>query len=160
MRQLIFMVFIRVLNIYIYIIPWWGLACDGFAAGLTLLGVQAAEALEAVRAVVSGGEVLTRQLRLTAGAHETLLMPRLVPVSHAPFSQGLEKRDRSEVRSLLISSPVHIPVDAGLMATRLSFMVPLAVFHLSAWGDSPVSWWLHWPFYSACSAGRTCPRSR
>lgn len=63
--------------------------CDWFAAGLALLGIQAAKALEAVRALVSGGEVLTRQLCLAAGAHETLLMPRLVPVGHTTFSQGL-----------------------------------------------------------------------
>lgn len=63
--------------------------CDGLGAGLALLGVQAAEALEAVGAFVSGGEVLSGQLRLTARAHETLLMPRLVPVGHPSFSQGL-----------------------------------------------------------------------
>lgn len=36
--------------------------------------------------------MLTRQLRLTAGAHKTLLMPRLVPIGHATFSQGLKMR--------------------------------------------------------------------
>lgn len=71
-----------------------GLACDWFGAGLTLLGVQAAEALEAVRAVVSGGEVLTRQLRFTVGAHKTLPVPRLVPVGHTAFGQGLRMRQK------------------------------------------------------------------
>lgn len=68
------------------------LACNWFGAGLALLGIQAAKALEAVRAVVSGGEVLTCQLCLTVSAHKTLLVPRLVPVGHAAFSQGLKTK--------------------------------------------------------------------
>lgn len=69
-----------------------GLACDWFGAGLALLGVQAAEALEAVGAVVPGGEVLTRQLHFTVGAHKALPVPRLVPIGHAPLGQGLRVR--------------------------------------------------------------------
>lgn len=69
-----------------------GLTCDWFGAGLALLGVQAAEALEAVRAVVPGGEVLTRQLHFTVGAHKALPVPRLVPIGHAPFGQSLRAR--------------------------------------------------------------------
>lgn len=67
------------------------LACDGFAAGLALLGVEASEALEAVGAVVARGEVLAGQLRFTAAAHKALLVPRLVPVGHAAFGQGLKR---------------------------------------------------------------------
>lgn len=66
------------------------LTCDGFGAGLTLLSIQVAKTLEAVRAVVSGGEMLTCELCLTAGAHKTLLMPRLIPIGHATFRQGLK----------------------------------------------------------------------
>lgn len=66
-----------------------GLACDWFGAGLAFLGVQAAEALEAVGAVVPGGEVLTGQLHFTVGANEALPVPRLVPIGHAPLGQGL-----------------------------------------------------------------------
>jgi len=75
-----------------YCLQWCNLACDWFAAGLTLLGIKAAKALEAVRAVVSGGEVLTRQLCLTAGAHKTLLMPWLIPIGHTTFSQSLKRK--------------------------------------------------------------------
>lgn len=69
------------------------LACDWFAAGLALLGVQAAEALQAVRAVFTGGEVLPRQLCRAVSAHKALLMEGLVSVGHAPFGQGLERRE-------------------------------------------------------------------
>lgn len=69
-----------------------GLACDWFGAGLALLGIQAAKALEAVGAVVAGGEVLTGQLYFTVGAHEALPVPRLIPVGHAPLGQGLRGR--------------------------------------------------------------------
>lgn len=74
------------------------LACDWFAAGLTLLGVQVAKALEAIRAVVSGGEVLTRQLCLTVGAHETLFMPRLLSIGYATFSQSLNNEQQIRQR--------------------------------------------------------------
>lgn len=77
------------------------LACDWFGAGLALLGVQAAKALEAVRAVVSGGEVLTGQLCLTVSAHKTLLVPRLVPIGHTAFSQGLETKQAKGACSFL-----------------------------------------------------------
>lgn len=63
--------------------------CDGLGAGLTLLGVQAAEAFEAVGALFSRGEVLSSQLCLAACANKTFLMPRLVPIGHSSFSQGL-----------------------------------------------------------------------
>lgn len=70
---------------------WWcRLTCDGFSAGLTLLSIQVTKTLEAVRAVVPGGEVLTCELCRTVGAHETLLMPRLIPIRHATFGQGLK----------------------------------------------------------------------
>lgn len=70
------------------------LACDWFAAGLTLLGVQVAKALKAIRAVIPGGEVLTRQLCLTAGAHKTLLVPWLLSIGYATFSQSLKSEQQ------------------------------------------------------------------
>lgn len=69
-----------------------GLTCDWLGAGLALLGVQAAEALEAVRAVVPRREVLTSQLDFTVGAHKALPVPRLVPIGHAPLGQSLRGR--------------------------------------------------------------------
>lgn len=41
--------------------------------------------------------MLTRQLRLAAGAHKTLLVPGLVPIGHPTFSQGLRMRQRSRL---------------------------------------------------------------
>lgn len=34
--------------------------------------------------------MLTCELCLTAGAHKALLMPRLIPIGHATFRQGLK----------------------------------------------------------------------
>lgn len=91
------------------------LACDWFAAGLALLGIQAAEALEAVRGVVSGGEVLPGQLHFTAGAHKTLFMPRLISISHATFSQGLkEKRVKGGIKKRSFFNPVHFPANSAM----------------------------------------------
>lgn len=96
--------------------------CDGFVAGLTLLGVQVAKTLEAVRAVVSGGEVLTGQLRLTVGAHETLFMPRLVPIGHSTFSQGLFTAGAARGKLVLVAGNAVMFVlvgDEGLGANGL-----------------------------------------
>lgn len=43
--------------------------------------------------------MLTCELRLTAGAHKTLLMPRLIPVGHTTFGQGLKTQ-----------AIIHLPV--------------------------------------------------
>lgn len=110
--------------------------CDWFSAGLTLLSVQVTKALEAVRAVVSGGEVLPRELCRTVGAHKTLLMPRLIPIGHATFGQGLKTQ--------VVIYPTRVIIT--------TFQFHSKVFTI----DSDI----RWPFYSGCTAGRTCPRSR
>lgn len=97
-------------------------ACDGLGAGLTLLGVQAPEALEAVGAFVSGGEVLPGQLRLTARTHKTLLMPRLVPVGHSSFGQSLFTACAARSELVLVAGDAVVLVfvrDEGLGADGL-----------------------------------------
>lgn len=64
-------------------------ACDGLCAGTALLGIEVPKALDAVRVVILGGELLASQGRLAACADETLLVPRLIPVSHSSLGQGL-----------------------------------------------------------------------
>ena len=64
-----------------------GQTCDGFTAGFTLLGVEAAKTHQAVGAVVSGGEVLPGELNITPSAYKTLLMPRLVPIGHPTLAR-------------------------------------------------------------------------
>lgn len=65
------------------------LTCDGLCAGTALLGIEVPEALDAVRVVILGGELLAGQGCLAARADKTLLMPRLVPVRHSSLGQGL-----------------------------------------------------------------------
>lgn len=60
------------------------------AAG-TLLGVQVAEAAQAVGELLAGREALARQRLLARGAHEALPVPRLLPVCDAPGGDGLEE---------------------------------------------------------------------
>lgn len=87
--------------------------CDWFAAGFALLGIQAAKALETVRAIVSGGEMLTCQLCLAVGAHEALLMPRLVPVGHATFGQRLFTASAAWGKLVLIAGHAVVFVFVG-----------------------------------------------
>lgn len=68
--------------------PDW-LTCDGRVAAGALLGIEAAEALDAVGTVPLWGEGLSGQRGLAARAQETLLVPDLVLVGHAAFSQSL-----------------------------------------------------------------------
>lgn len=67
------------------------LTCDGLGAGAALLGIEIPKALDAVRVVILGGELLPSQRGLAARADETLLVPRLVPVSHSSLGQGLQE---------------------------------------------------------------------
>lgn len=67
-------------------------------AGSTLLSIQVAETVEAVGKVITRGKTLARQLLLTASAQETVLMPRLVMVGHAPSGDWLNK-NRSHCKS-------------------------------------------------------------
>lgn len=65
------------------------LTCDRCVAPGTLFGVEAAEALDAVRALPLRGEGLTGQLSFAGGAEKTFFVPNLILVGHAPFSQSL-----------------------------------------------------------------------
>lgn len=67
---------------------------DGGGAGGTFLGVQVAEAVEAVGKVITRGEALARQLLLTTSAQETVLMPGLVMVRHTASGDGLDREGR------------------------------------------------------------------
>ena len=67
------------------------LTCDGLCAGTALLGIEVPKALDAVRVVILGGELLASQGGLAACADETLLAPRLIPVSHSSLGQGLQE---------------------------------------------------------------------
>lgn len=64
-------------------------AGDGFGAAHTLLGVQVAEAVQAVGVVLSGGEALAGQLFPAADAQETLAVPWLLLVRHPSCGDGL-----------------------------------------------------------------------
>lgn len=66
--------------------------------------------------------MLTGKLCLTAGAHETLLMPRLVPVGHTTFSQGLFTACAAWSELVLIAGHTVVFIlvrDEGLGANRL-----------------------------------------
>lgn len=67
------------------------LTCDGLCAGAALLGIEVSEALDAVRVVILGGELLAGQGCLAARADKTLLVPWLVPVRHSSLGQGLQE---------------------------------------------------------------------
>lgn len=67
---------------------------DWGGAGGTFLGIQVAEAVEAVGKVITRGEALARQLLLTASAQETVLVPRLVMVRHTASGDGLHREER------------------------------------------------------------------
>lgn len=66
------------------------LTCDGFCAGTALLGIEVPKALDAVRVVVLGGELLSSQGGLAAHADKALLVPGLIPVGHSSLGEGLE----------------------------------------------------------------------
>lgn len=67
-----------------------GLTCDGRVAAGAFFGVQAAEALDAVRIFPLGGERLACQSGFAARAEEALFVPHLVPIGHPSFSQSLQ----------------------------------------------------------------------
>lgn len=63
-------------------------ACDGHGAAHTLLCIEAAEAIQAVRKLISGGEALPCQLLLTPSTQEALPVPGLVMVRHPTSCYG------------------------------------------------------------------------
>ena len=70
------------------------LTADGAGAARALLGVQVAEAAQAVGELVAGREALARQRLLAGGAHEALAVPGLLPVCDAPAGDGLRAEGR------------------------------------------------------------------
>lgn len=89
------------------------LTADGVGAPSTLLGVQVAEAGQAVGKLIPGCEALPRQLLLAGSAHEAFLVPGLLPVSDTPCGDGLEDT-KARVRATPVSSrhlPPLLPVD-------------------------------------------------
>ena len=70
---------------------------DGRVAAGALLGVQAAETLDAVGAVALRGEGLAGQRGFAARAEETLSVPNLVLVGHPSFGQSLRRRNTARL---------------------------------------------------------------
>lgn len=70
------------------------LTADGAGAAGAFLGVQVAEAAQAVGELVAGREALARQRLLAGGAHEALAVPGLLPVRDAPAGDGLRAEGR------------------------------------------------------------------
>lgn len=64
-------------------------SADGVGAARALLGVQVAEAAQAVGEVIPRREALPGQLLLAGGAHEALPVPGLLAVSDASRGDGL-----------------------------------------------------------------------
>lgn len=71
--------------------PLRTLTTNGVGAAGALLGVQVAEAAQAVGELIPGREALPRQRLLAGGAHEALPVPGLLPVRDAPGGDGLEE---------------------------------------------------------------------
>lgn len=74
---------------------WWPqtLTADGVGAAGTLLGIQVAEAVQAVGKLVSGREALPAQRLLAGGAHKALLVPGLLPVGDPSSGDGLGRQE-------------------------------------------------------------------
>lgn len=70
------------------------LTADGAGAAGALLGVEVAEAAQAVGELVAGREALAGQRLLAGGAHEALAVPGLLPVRDAPAGDGLRAEGR------------------------------------------------------------------
>lgn len=66
-----------------------GPTTDRICASSTLFGVKVAEAAQAIRKLIPGGKALSGQLLLASSADKALLMPGLLPVSNASWSDSL-----------------------------------------------------------------------
>lgn len=123
-------------------------SADGVGAAGTLLGVQVAEAAQAVGELLAGREALARQRLLARGAHEALPMPRLLPVCDAPGGDGLLALNALQGVLFLIARHAEVLVvlwDEALGADGLlaaaadeTGLMPAAVFvlHLAGtWHD-------------------------
>lgn len=121
---------------------------DGVGAPSTFLGIQVAEAGQAVGKVIPCREALPRQLLLAGCAHETLLVPGLLPVSDTPCGDRLFALHTLQGVLLLIAGHAEVLVllryealgSDGLLAamTGEAGLMPAAalVFHLAGtWHD-------------------------
>lgn len=89
------------------------LTTDGVGAACTLLGVQVAEAAQAVGELVTGREALAGQWLLAGGAHEALPVPGLLTVRDAPAGDGLGVQ-----RGLSASRRGPLPCSSGYRLWR------------------------------------------
>lgn len=121
---------------------------DGVGAAGALLGVQVAEAAQAVGELIPGCEALPRQRLLAGGAHEALPVPGLLPVRDAPGGDGLFTLNTLQGVLFLIAGHTEVLVvlrdealgTDGLLAAVAgeAGLVPAAVFvlHLAGtWHD-------------------------
>lgn len=123
-------------------------SADGVGAPSTLLGVQVAEAAQAVGKLVPGREALPGQRFLAGCAYKTLPVPGLLPVSDAPGGDGLSALDTLQGILLLIAGHTEVLLvlrDEALGSNRLlaavadeAGLVPAAalILHLAGpWHD-------------------------
>lgn len=123
-------------------------SADGVGAAGALLGVQVAEAAQAVGELIPGCEALPRQRLLAGGAHEALPVPGLLPVRDAPGGDGLFTLNTLQGVLFLIAGHTEVLVvlrdealgTDGLLAAVAgeAGLVPAAVFvlHLAGtWHD-------------------------
>lgn len=126
--------------------------CDGRVAAGALLGVQAAETLDAVRTLPLRGEGLASQWSFAARAEKTLFVPHVVLVGHPSFSQSLFAVAALRSDSTLVARHTEVVVvvwDERLGTYRLvaavthkTVLVPrgtAVLQHPRAWHDSLVA---------------------
>lgn len=116
---------------------------DGGGAGGTFLGIQVAEAVEAVGKVITRGEALARELLLTASAQETVLMPGLVMVRHTTSGDGLLAVNTLHGKLLFIAGHAIVMVVFGDEALGANWL--LAALAGKAGLMPAVSFMLHLP---------------
>lgn len=62
----------------------------GTGASSTFLGIQVAEAVQAIGKLIPGSKSLARQWFLAASTNKAFLMPGLIPIGDASCSNGLK----------------------------------------------------------------------
>lgn len=123
-------------------------SADRVGAPCTLLGVQVAEAAQAIGKLVPGREALPGERLLASSAHEALPVPRLLPVSDPSGGDGLFALNTLQGILLLIAGHAEILIILGdealgsnwLLATMAdeAGLVPAAalILHLAGtWHD-------------------------
>lgn len=132
------------------------LTCDGLCAGTALLGIEVPKALDAVRVVILGGELLPSQGGLAARADKALLVPGLIPVGHSSLGEGLQQESTMLVthRQRETAQPGCWHLNPPLCSGRSrEFPVPAELDPVRAVRP-------HVPFCIECSEERTCSRNR